>query len=457
MRLIGNSTRSLRCNYASPGNASYSPYVLRSEHQTGSHGTFGMFVDETRIKVSGGRGGNGAVSFHREKYRPKGGPDGGNGGRAGSVVLIADPSVGSLVWLRDHPQQRASSGGPGSGNNKSGADGEDLQLKVPPGTVVKDTAGTVLADLVSPDDRYLASRGGRGGRGNASFLSGDRRAPSFAELGEPGEERWLFLEIRLATDVAVIGYPNAGKSTLVSAVSRARPKIADYPFTTLEPQLGVVEVEDERFTICDIPGLIEGAHEGRGLGHKFLRHAERSSVFVHLVDVASDRDPLNDYRIVRRELEGFGAGLEKRAEVVCLNKIDLVEEEVVSDAAGRFRAEKIEPLAISAKEARGLEELKTKLSELVRLAREQKTAEGFELFRTEPEKVAVSKERDGGWRVKGGSVERWVAMTDLSNPEGLAYLQSRLERAGIEKLLAEAGARPGDDVRIGDAVLEWWP
>ena len=416
-----------------------------------------MFVDETRINVSGGRGGNGAVSFHREKYRPKGGPDGGNGGRGGSVVIVADPSVGSLVWLRDHPQQRARGGGPGGGNNKSGADGEDLELKVPPGTVVKDTSETVLADLVSPGDRYLAARGGRGGRGNASFLSGDRRAPGFAELGEPGEERWLFLEIRLATDVAVIGYPNVGKSTLVAAVSRARPKIADYPFTTLEPHLGVVEVGDERFTICDIPGLIEGAHEGRGLGHKFLRHAERSLVFVHIVDIASDRDPLDDYRIVRRELEGFGAALEKRVEVVCLSKIDLVEEKVVSEAVGRFRSENIEPLPISAKDAQGLGELTTKLSELVRRAREQKSAEGFELFRTAPEKVVVSKERDGGWRVKGGSVERWVTMTDMANPEGLAYLQSRLERAGVEKLLAEAGARPGDDVRIGDAVLEWWP
>jgi GTP-binding protein len=421
-----------------------------------------MFVDETRINVAGGRGGNGAVSFHREKYRPKGGPDGGNGGRGGSVVLEADEGIGSLVWLRDHPRQRAPAGEPGSGNKKSGADGKDLELKVSPGTVVKTDGGEVLADLVSPGDRYVVARGGRGGRGNAAFLSGGRRAPSFAELGEPGEERWLRLELRLATDVAVIGFPNAGKSTLVAAISRARPKIADYPFTTLEPHLGVVEVGEDRFTICDIPGLIEGAHEGRGLGLKFLRHAERAPVFLHLVDLstspsASERDPFSDYQTVRRELKEFGAGLELRPELVALNKVDAVSGMRISEVLSQFEHEGIDPLAISAKEAEGLEILVERLMNLVLESRRQQEVRGFELFKSEPLRLSVTRDESGAWRVAGGAVERWVAMTDMSNPDGVAYLQSRLERAGVEKLLAEAGARPGDEVRIGDAVLEWWP
>jgi GTP-binding protein len=416
-----------------------------------------VFVDETRVQVSGGRGGNGAVSFHREKYRPKGGPDGGNGGRGGSVILEADAGIGSLVWLRDHSRQRAPAGEPGSGNKKTGADGKDLELKVPPGTVVKADDGEVLADLVSPGDRYIATRGGRGGRGNAAFLSGGRRAPSFAELGEPAEERWLSLELRLATDVAVIGFPNAGKSTLVAAISRARPKIADYPFTTLEPHLGVVEVGDDRFTICDIPGLIEGAHEGRGLGLKFLRHAERAPVFLHLIDLGSNRDPLSDYETVRRELTEFGAGLELRPELVALNKIDAVSGEKISEELSRFEARGINPLAISAKDNEGLGVVVDRLMALVVEARRRQEVRGFELFKSDPLRLSVSRDETGAWRITGGAAERWVAMTDMSNPDGVAYLQSRLERAGVEKLLGEAGARPGDEVRIGDAVLEWWP
>lgn len=415
-----------------------------------------MLVDEARIFVAGGRGGRGAVSFHREKYRPKGGPDGGNGGRGGSVILIADPSVNSLAWLRDHPHQRAAPGGPGGRNNQTGADARDLVLRVPVGTLVKDDEGLVVADLAAPNDRLPIARGGRGGRGNRAFLGGDRRAPGFSELGEPGEERWIRFELRLIADVAVIGYPNSGKSTLVAAVSGAKTKVADYPFTTTEPHLGVVEFDGDRFTICDIPGLIEGAHEGRGLGLEFLRHAERASVFVHLVDIARGSDPLEDYQKVREELIMFRPGLRERAEVVALNKIDLVAAEDVEEAARRFASEGLDPVPISAREGTGLDLLMVRLIGLIRPAREEAEPRGFELFKTEATGIAVTRE-DQAWRVRGSAVERWVAMTDLNNPEGVAHLQRRMERAGVERVLAEAGVRPGDDVRIGDAVFEWWP
>jgi GTP-binding protein len=415
-----------------------------------------MFVDEARIMVAGGRGGDGAVSFHREKFRPKGGPDGGNGGRGGSVVLVAETGVGSLAWLRDHPHQRAASGGRGGGNNKTGADAPDLVLPVPVGTVIKNDNGVVLADLASPGDRFVVARGGRGGRGNAAFLSDQRRAPGFAEKGEPGEEGTIRLDLRTVADVAVIGYPNSGKSTLVAAVSRAHPKIADYPFTTLEPHVGIVERGDERFSICDIPGLVEGAHEGKGLGLKFLRHAERALVFVHLIDLDSGRDPLEDYTRVREELRKFRPDLVERVEVVALNKADAVSEEVVAEAESRMRAEGLDPVVISAKHGSGLEGLLDRLFRLVPQAHAESRQEGFELFRTELPSITVKREGQG-WRIHGPAVERWVAMTDLSNPEAVAYLQERLERAGAERALAAAGARYGDEVRIGGATFEWWP
>lgn len=415
-----------------------------------------MFVDEALVSVAGGRGGDGAVNFHREKYRPKGGPDGGNGGRGGSVALVADPSVSSLLWLRDHARQRAASGEAGGRNNRTGADGHDLLIRVPVGTVVTDDGGGVLADLASPGDRVVVARGGRGGRGNAAFLTGSRRAPGFSERGEPGEERRIHVELRLIADVAVIGYPNSGKSTLVAALSRAKTKIADYPFTTIEPHLGVVEQGGERFTICDIPGLIEGAHEGRGLGLKFLRHAERAPVFLHLIDLESDRDPIDDYQKVRQELIAFSDDLGERAEVVALNKVDAVPEKTTAETAARFEAIGLHVSRISAKEGIGLDDLLARMLDLVSRTRAHMRREGFQLFRTEPAKITVARE-DNAWRVHGPSVEKWVEMTDLENPEGLAYLQRRMERAGVERALERAGAKPGDDVRIGEAVFEWWP
>ena len=421
-----------------------------------------MFVDEARVSVAAGRGGDGAVSFHREKYRPRGGPDGGNGGRGGSVVLVADDGVGSLAWLRDHPHQRAADGSPGRSNNRSGADGADLTLTVPVGTVVRDDEGRVLADLPAAGDRYVVATGGRGGRGNAAFLSDSRRAPGFGELGEPGEARWVRLELRLIAEVAVIGLPNAGKSTLVGALSAARPKVAAYPFTTLEPTLGRVERADpgRSFTICDIPGLIEGAHEGKGLGLGFLRHAERARAFVHLVDLGSGRDPLDDYALVRREVVAYRPEMGERPEVLGLNKIDAVDPAVAAEVSGRFRAAGLSPLTISASEGIGLDALVATLVDVVAAGRADaggpSGSTGFELFRTE--RRALSVERDeAAWRVRGGSVERWVAMCDLGNPQAVAHLQERLDRAGVERALAAAGAHPGDDVRIGAATFEWWP
>lgn len=417
-----------------------------------------MFVDEARILVVSGKGGNGAATFLREKYRPKGGPDGGSGGSGGSVVLVADSGVDSLGPLKDHPHQRARPGENGRSNNRTGAAAPALEIPVPIGTVVTDEQGSVLADLAAEGQRFVAARGGRGGKGNAAFLSEKRRAPTFAELGEPGEEKYLRLELRLIADVAVIGFPNAGKSTLVSKVSAARPKVADYPFTTLDPSIGVVEANGRRFKICDIPGLIEGAHEGKGLGLKFLRHADRALVFLHLIDLMSDRDPFDDYRVVRSELGRFREKLLDRKEIVALNKSDLVDESKVQEAVSKFQLEGLEAHAISAQKGTGLHPLIAILAAEVEAAREEiQGAEGFELFRTVPEeRISVSRE-DSAWRVKGAKVERWVAMTDMNNSEAVAYLQGRLERAGVEGALGEAGANKGDEVRIGEVSFEWWP
>jgi GTP-binding protein len=424
-----------------------------------------MFVDEARVQVTAGRGGDGSVSFHREKYQPRGGPDGGNGGRGGSVVFVAGDAVGSLSWLRDHPHQRTADGGPGRSNNRSGADAADLILAVPAGTVVRDDGGRVLADLPAPGDRYVAAAGGRGGRGNAAFLSDSRRAPGFGELGEPGQARWVRLELRLIAEVAVIGLPNAGKSTLVGALSAARPKVAAYPFTTLEPTLGRVESTPSgaslgaaMFTICDIPGLIEGAHEGRGLGLGFLRHAERALAFVHLADLSAEGDPLAAYRLVRHEITAYRPAMGDRPEVVVLNKMDAVDPSVVDRVSQTFAAAGVAPLVISASAGTGLDALVGRLVDVLAAEREAAAGRsGFELFRTERRALSVGRDDDGAWRVTGGSVERWVAMCDLGNPQAVAYLQERLDRAGVERLLSQAGATPGDDVRIGEKTFEWWP
>ena len=416
-----------------------------------------MLVDEAHIFVSSGKGGDGAVSFLKQKYQPRGGPDGGNGGNGGSVVLEASTAVNSLAWLKNHPHQIAKAGVQGAKNNRTGAAAPDLVLQVPPGTLVKDDAGRTLADLASPGDRVVVAKGGRGGRGNAKFIASNRRAPGFGELGEPGDEKWLRLELQMIADVAIIGLPNVGKSTLVGALSEARPKVADYPFTTLEPSLGVVSHGDTVFTVCDVPGLIEGASEGKGLGLKFLRHAMRSSAFVHVIDLAAEVEPLAAFDTVAEELKQFRKDLVGRPVIVALNKVDVAGQDTAARAREAFIARGVEALTISASEGTGLNELRKRLALLVSEWRiERARPQGFELFKTTPNPITVERE-DNAWRVSGGSIVRWVAMTDLNNAEAVAYLQNRLDRAGVEAALAKAGAEHGDEVRIGKSVFSWWP
>lgn len=404
------------------------------------------FVDEAALCVKGGDGGAGSVSFRREAHVPKGGPDGGDGGRGGDVWLVADRDVASLLAFRDHPHRRAANGSHGSGKGRHGHAGGDLRVPVPEGTIVKDGEGNVVADLVAAGDSWLAARGGRGGRGNARFLSNRRRAPSFAEQGEPGEERWLRLELKLLADVALVGLPNAGKSTLISRISAAKPKVADYPFTTLEPHLGVVRVGDREFVVADVPGLIEGASEGRGLGHRFLRHVERARVLVVLVDLAPTdaRPPSDQERILLDELGRYQPELLERPRLVVGTKADIATH----DWEGGLR--------ISAVTGEGVNDLLYRLAALVSAARSAAPqAETFVVHRPEPEGVSVRREADGRWVVRGRAAERAVAVSDLTNAQALAYVQDRLRRLGVDRALAGAGVQPGDEVRIGGLAFEY--
>jgi GTP-binding protein len=403
------------------------------------------FTDEVMVNVRGGDGGAGAVSFRREPYVARGGPDGGDGGKGGDVWLRADRNVASLVAFRDHPHRRAASGGHGGGKRRHGASGDDLAVPVPEGTVVRDTNGAVLADLVSTGDTFLAARGGRGGRGNARFLSNARRAPGFAEQGEYGEERWLRLELKLIADVALVGFPNAGKSTLISAVSAARPKIADYPFTTLVPHLGVVRADDVEFVMADVPGLIEGASEGRGLGHQFLRHVERARVLVLLLDLASveGRSPEEQERVLLDELGRYQPALVERPRLVVGSKADVA----VFPYDG---------LTVSAVTHQGLKPFLHALAALVEEARRSEgKVESFVVHRPAEEGFTVRRDEDGAWRVTGRTAERVVAMADLTNAEALAYVQERFRRLGVDRALARAGAQEGDTVRIAGIELEY--
>jgi GTP-binding protein len=405
------------------------------------------FVDLVQVNLRGGDGGAGAVSFRREAHVPKGGPDGGDGGSGGDIYVQADRNVASLLAYRDHPHRRAESGKHGSGNKRHGARGRDLVVSVPEGTQIKTRDGELLADLVSHGDRYLAARGGRGGRGNARFLSNARRAPGFAEQGEYGEEHWLRLEVKLLADAALVGFPNAGKSTLIAAVSAAKPKIADYPFTTLEPNLGVVRFRDHEYVVADIPGLIEGAAEGRGLGHEFLRHVERARVLVLLLDLApiDERSPEEQARVLLDELGRYRPDLLERPRLVVGTKADVATQPVPDDA-----------LPISAVTRQGLDELLGRLGTLVGEARaEEPEPEPFVLLRPAEEGFTVVRDDDGAWRVSGRSAERVVAMADLTNIEAMEYVQHRLRTMGVERALARAGAREGDVVRIGPVELDY--
>jgi GTPase len=403
------------------------------------------FVDEVQVNLRGGDGGAGAMAFRREAHVPKGGPDGGDGGKGGDVIVRADRNIASLLAFRDHPHRRADSGKHGGGKKQHGARGNDLVVTVPEGTMVRERDGRELADLVRHGDSYLAARGGRGGRGNARFLSNSRRAPSFAEQGEYGEERWLRLEVKLLADAALVGFPNSGKSTLISAVSAAKPKIADYPFTTLEPHLGVVRFGEHEFVLADIPGLVEGAAEGRGLGHQFLRHVERARVVVLLLDLASvdGASPGEQERVLLSELERYRPELLERPRLVVGSKAD------VANAT-------FDGMCISAVTHAGLDEFLGTLATLVEAARDVvPEAEGFVVLRPEEDGFSVVRDEDGVWRVAGRAAERVVAMADLTNPEALAYVHERFRRMGVERALAKAGVRNGDYVRIGVAELEY--
>ena len=405
------------------------------------------FTDEAMVNLKGGDGGAGAVAFRREPYVDRGGPAGGDGGKGGDVWLVADRNVASLIAFRDHPHRKAESGAHGSGNKRHGASGANLEVPVPEGTIVRDRDGRILADLVHAGDRMLAARGGRGGRGNAHFLSNARRAPGFAEQGEYGEERWLRLELRLIADVALVGFPNAGKSTLISAISAARPKIADYPFTTLVPNLGVVRTGDSEFVVADIPGLIEGASEGRGLGHQFLRHVERARVLVVLLDLASveGRSPADQERVLLDELGRYEPQLLERPRLVIGTKADVATPGTEFDG-----------MRISAVTHEGLGPFLGAVSRLVAEARETEAEpESFVVHRPEEEGFSVRRDEDGAFRVVGRLAERVVAMADLTNPEALAYVQDRFRRLGVDRALARAGARNGDVVRISDIELEY--
>ncbi|MGH8985931.1 MAG: GTPase ObgE [Acidimicrobiia bacterium] len=404
-----------------------------------------QFVDEVQVNLRGGDGGAGAISFRREAHVPRGGPDGGDGGKGGDVIVEADRNVASLLAFRDHPHRRAKSGTHGSGNRRHGATGSDLVVHVPEGTVVKSRSGELAADLVSHGDRYLAARGGRGGRGNASFLSNARRAPSFAEQGEYGEEHWLRLELKLMADAALVGFPNAGKSTLISAVSAAKPKIAGYPFTTLEPHLGVVRFHEHEFVLADIPGLIEGAADGKGLGHRFLRHVERARVLVVLLDLASmeERTPEEQERVLLGELGRYRPDLLERPRLVVGTKVDVATSE-------------FDGLRISAVTRAGLDVFLGTLGNMIGEARaSEPVPEPFVVHRPSEQGFSVARDDDGAWRVRGQAAERVVAMADLTNVEAIAYVQDRFRRMGVERALARAGAREGDLVRVGPVELEY--
>ncbi len=404
------------------------------------------FVDEAQLNVRGGDGGAGCVSFRREGPVAFGGPNGGDGGKGGDVWLVADRNVSSLIAFRDHPHRRAQDGVHGKGKDQHGRRGESLEVTVPEGTVAYDMyTGELLADLTHHGDRWLAADGGRGGRGNAKFWSNKRRAPSFAEQGEHGQDQWLRLEIKLMADVALVGFPNVGKSTLISVISAARPKIADYPFTTLEPNLGVVRVDDTtNFIVADIPGLIEGASEGRGLGHQFLRHIERARVLCVMVDLASTEiEPYEQERILLAELGAYRPELLERPRVVVGSKADMPVHEW-------------EGTSMSAVTHQGVRELVGTMAALVHQARnEQPSRDGVVILRPEADGAKVERMGDHEFRLMGRQVERIVALNDVTTPEALSYIDHQLKRLSVPRLLSRAGAMDGDVVWIAGFSFEY--
>ncbi|CAM3380256.1 GTPase ObgE [Nocardioides dubius] len=415
------------------------------------------FVDQVRMHIAAGRGGNGVASVHREKFKPLGGPDGGNGGPGGSVILRVTGDVTTLIDYHHNAKRRAEHGGQGAGAHRNGAHGADLVLPVPDGTVVSDTEGNVLADMVGIGTEMVIAQGGRGGLGNAALASAKRKAPGFALLGEPGDELEVILELKVVADIGLVGFPSAGKSSLIAAISRARPKIADYPFTTLVPNLGVVRAGDTTFTVADVPGLIEGAAEGRGLGHDFLRHIERCAALLHVVDTASiepGRNPIDDLDIMEGELARYG-GLEDRPRLVALNKIDVPDgRDIASFVVDELRERGLRVFEISAASGEGLKELIFAMGELVAAARAEQPQVEAQRIVLRPAGADggadfTITETNEGWRVRGEKPERWVRQTDFSNDEAVGFLADRLNRLGVETALVRLGAEEGDAVLIG--------
>ncbi|WP_194916869.1 GTPase ObgE [Catenulispora rubra] len=440
------------------------------------------FVDRVKLHVTAGNGGHGCASVKREKFKPLGGPDGANGGRGGDIVLVVDPNTNSLLDYHFSPHRKAGNGKPGGGDFQTGSNGADLVLPVPSGTVVKDAFGEVVADLVGSGTRFVVAHGGVGGLGNAALATSKRKAPGFALLGEPGEEGDFALELKSVADVALVGYPSAGKSSLIAAMSAAKPKIADYPFTTLVPNLGVVSAGESVYTIADVPGLIPGASDGKGLGHEFLRHIERCAVLVHVLDCATletDRDPISDLDVIEAELRayedsrdesewGIYGRLSDRPRLVVLNKTDIPEGKDLADIVRpELQARGLDVFEVSAVSRAGLRELSFALAKIVDTTRESRVE-------PEPERIVIRPkavdevgftisydEAEDAYFVRGTKPERWVRQTDFSNEEAVGYLADRLNKLGVEVQLVKMGANEGDTVVIGDGpravVFDWQP
>lgn len=451
----------------------------------------GTFTDQVRIQVKSGNGGAGCTSFRREAHVPKGGPDGGDGGRGGDIIIVADATVSTLIDYRYKHHFKAQKGTHGQGKRMHGANGEDLILRVPVGTVVRLLDEDLepceeIADLTHNGERVIVAKGGRGGRGNTHFVTPTRRAPSFSELGEPTEPFWIELEMKLMADAALVGMPSVGKSSLIACMSAARPKIADYPFTTLTPNLGMVRYGDLSFTVADVPGLIEGAAEGKGLGHEFLRHVERTALILHVVDLTGGlegRDPVEDYEIIKRELELYAPELADRPVIVVGNKVDVpgteenlerlrahvkAESEELSERLldeGIDIANPIPFFAVSAVTQTGIDSLIAATATEVHRLREQAAEDPmpeydqiWEHKRLERDRaIEVEQEESHAWRVHGSGIERMVVQTEWDNDEAVAFLQRRMERAGVERALTAAGAVAGDEVRIMDIAFEFEP